>query len=319
LGLEEYEDNKLVLNTVHDLMQFFNQSNCKYRSKSKSKDLRTCYEKLYSINEYTLSTLQDHLYSKGLVERIHGNTGRAAKRESKVFLDLSVTFPIKKYLKQYAIIHGLPSPMCHKNESEPFIYLSTGKTYTSVYNEFKEHFYSEYRDTKNIISYFTFRRLWHEMRAHLKFQPPASDLCEVCETLKAKLIVAKSNVDEYEEIKNQYEQHYKAAEKEREHYNNNINERNQAIQYNNGLGWTCNLSMDIGKVYASKESGGIEVAFQLLTDKDFNINTPLETVRTKQLTDERKHYLYTKIRQYVEDPFKDLYCMNPVEAKNKNK
>ncbi|CAG8704425.1 371_t:CDS:1 [Dentiscutata erythropus] len=161
LGLEEYEENELVLNTVHDLMQFFNQSNCKCRPKSKSKDLRTCYEKvgfknfferhlqiralekseldlflkaqlmafeitnikleeaqkekhnfryaynssyplckpaflkLYSINEYILSILQDHLYSKGLVERIHGNTGRAAKRESKVFLDSSVTFPIK--------------------------------------------------------------------------------------------------------------------------------------------------------------------------------------------------------------------------------
>ncbi|CAG8476100.1 6742_t:CDS:2 [Racocetra fulgida] len=36
LGLEEYEDNELVLDTVHDLMQFFKQSNY----------LRTCYEKV---------------------------------------------------------------------------------------------------------------------------------------------------------------------------------------------------------------------------------------------------------------------------------
>ncbi|CAG8802680.1 19415_t:CDS:1, partial [Racocetra persica] len=154
---------------------------------------KPAFLKLYSINEYILSILQDHLYSKGLVERIHGNTRHVAKRENKVFLDSSVTFFVKKYLEQYVITHGLPSPICHKNESEPFIYLPTGKTYTFVYNKFKEHFYSEYKDTKNIISYFTFRRLWHEMMVHLKFQPPASDLCKVCETLKAKLIVAKSN------------------------------------------------------------------------------------------------------------------------------
>ncbi|CAG8505001.1 7112_t:CDS:1 [Scutellospora calospora] len=133
LGLEEYEDNELVLNTIHDLIQFFNQSNCKCRPKPKLKDLRICYEKvgfkkffkrylqiralekselelflkaqlmafeisnikleesqqkhnfryvynssyplckpaflkLYRINEYFLSTLQDQLHTEGLVE-----------------------------------------------------------------------------------------------------------------------------------------------------------------------------------------------------------------------------------------------------------
>ncbi|CAG8841215.1 24562_t:CDS:2, partial [Racocetra persica] len=110
-----------------------------------------------------------HLHTEGLVERIHGNTERAAIRESKVFLD------------------------------------SSEKTYTSVYNEFKEHFYIEHSNTENIISYFTFRRLWHEIILHLKFQPPASDLCEVCEMLKAKLIIAKSNIDEYEQVKSENE------------------------------------------------------------------------------------------------------------------
>src|SRR5438132_3497655 len=83
---------------------------------------------------------------------------------------------------------------------------------------------------------------------------------------------------------------------------NNSSKRNQAIQYNNSLGWTwynftslfknyfinfphitqyyhfrfSNLSTDIEKVYALKESGGIEIAFQLLNDKTFDINIPLE-------------------------------------------
>jgi hypothetical protein len=46
LGLDEYEDNELVLDIVHDLTQFFEQENCTCRRSKKSKDLRTCYEKV---------------------------------------------------------------------------------------------------------------------------------------------------------------------------------------------------------------------------------------------------------------------------------
>ncbi|CAG8776792.1 7759_t:CDS:1, partial [Racocetra persica] len=72
-----------------------------------------------------------------------------------------------------------------------------------------------------------------------------------------------------------------------------------------------NLPNDIGKVYVSTESGGKEISFQLLYDSNFNVNTALEAINTKQLTTERKYYLYTKIRQHVDDPYKDLYCANP--------
>ena len=47
LGLEEYEENELVLNTIHELMIFFKQSdNCTCRRTLKQKDLRTCFEKV---------------------------------------------------------------------------------------------------------------------------------------------------------------------------------------------------------------------------------------------------------------------------------
>ncbi|CAG8730908.1 12248_t:CDS:1, partial [Racocetra persica] len=50
-------------------------------------------------------------------------------------------------------------------------------------------------------------KLWYEIIPYLKFQPSASDLCEVCEMFKAKLIVAKSDVEEYNQIKTQYDQY----------------------------------------------------------------------------------------------------------------
>ncbi len=43
LDLEEYEENELVLNTIHELKPFFDQSdNCTCRYISKQKDIRTC-------------------------------------------------------------------------------------------------------------------------------------------------------------------------------------------------------------------------------------------------------------------------------------
>src|SRR5688572_28092933 len=44
LGLEDYEENELVLDTIHDLMLFFQENKC--NCKTIKIDLRTCYEKV---------------------------------------------------------------------------------------------------------------------------------------------------------------------------------------------------------------------------------------------------------------------------------
>ncbi|CAG8605759.1 16263_t:CDS:1 [Cetraspora pellucida] len=67
LGLEEYEDNELVLNTIYNLMQFFNNSNCKCHPKPKSKDLRTCYEKV-GFKKFFERYLQIHALEKSELE-----------------------------------------------------------------------------------------------------------------------------------------------------------------------------------------------------------------------------------------------------------
>ena len=283
LGLEEYEENEMVLDIVHDLMEFFKDSNNCTCQRSK-RDIRTCFEKvgfkrfferhmeikaleksefdlfiktqlisfeiinekkeknekdkkmrhryrysfnvslplcknaylkLCNLNDYLLSTLQNHLQENGLTERVHGNTGRIPRQDFRVFVDFNITSSIKQYLTQYGIINGLPSPMRHRNDSGNFIYFPTSENYTSVYKKYKEHFYLEHDDDENIISYSTFRKLWHEIMPNLKFQSPASDLCETCEDFKAKMRVAKKDIDEYNDIKNQYEKHHEVADHER--------------------------------------------------------------------------------------------------------
>jgi len=259
LGLENYEENELVLNTVHDLMQFFiNKENCTCRSSKK--DLSKCYEKvgfkrffqrhleirslgkmeleiflkaqlmsfeitnekannesksritykynfntslplcktvylkLNGITEYFLSAIQKHLQENGLAERIHGNTGHSPKLSSRVFIDFNLSFTVKQFLIQYSNTYGLPSPFRHKTDSDVFIYLQTDTNYKLVYQKYNDYFNIEYPNQK-VMSYNSFVKLWHELVPYIKFQPPASDLCETCANFKAELAVIKDDIE----------------------------------------------------------------------------------------------------------------------------
>jgi hypothetical protein len=322
LGLEEYEENELVLNTIHELMIFFKQSdNCTCRRTLKQKDLRTCFEKvgfkrfferhfelkalekteldlflksqlmsfeitneknnikesqrhfykynfntslplckptymqLCGISEHILSAIQSHLQVYGLIKRVHGNIGHAKRRNSKVFLDLELTSQIKHYLTQYGNVYGLPSPMRHRNDSGNFIYLPTDKNYTLIYNQYKNDFYIEHNENEKIMSYDTFRRLWHETMPNLKFQLPGSDLCEVCEIFKKQIQISKNDNESFEKSKKQYEEHRVAANLERQHYNDNVkNSKNDNLTMHICYNWAQNVSIpyspqQIGSIY----------------------------------------------------------------------
>ncbi|RIB17605.1 hypothetical protein C2G38_2186877 [Gigaspora rosea] len=62
------------------------------------------------------------------------------------------------------------------------------------------------------------------MIPNLQFQQHASDLCKVCTSFKAKLLVAKQNNDEYNKVQAEYNKHKEAANLKKQYYNNNIEE-----------------------------------------------------------------------------------------------
>ena len=141
------------------------------------------------------------MHNEGISERIHGNTGRAPTHKTKISIDENLKSIVKNYLDQYSLMHGSPSPMRHKNDAGTFVYLPTDKNFISVYREFKEFYLNnilkdgpESDLEKKIISYSSFRRLWNELMPNLKFQPPASDLCENCVQFKSKLQLAKKRL-----------------------------------------------------------------------------------------------------------------------------
>ncbi|CAG8823155.1 18256_t:CDS:1, partial [Racocetra fulgida] len=65
LGLDDYEENELVLNTIHDIYIFFqNSNNCTCRRTPKQRDLRTCFEKVgfkrFFERHFELKALEEH-------------------------------------------------------------------------------------------------------------------------------------------------------------------------------------------------------------------------------------------------------------------
>ena len=124
---------------------------------------------------------------------------------------------------------------------------------------------------------------------------------------------------------------------------NNSSAGNKAILYNNGIGWTwydfnlffknhfiklpnlktyyhfrfSSLPNDIGKVYISKKLNDREICFKLLDSDSFNKYKQLSIIPTAPITKERQEYLYSKIRQYVNESYKNIYCAKPANYNKK--
>jgi hypothetical protein len=112
------------------------------------------------IHKDKLLALQEHLKTNGLEDRVHGNIKNVPKVNSRALVDLDLANIFKQFLLQYSNIHGLPSPMKLRDDSEPYIYLPTDQRYTTVYKEFHRHFYLEHDESTKIIAYKTFYNLW---------------------------------------------------------------------------------------------------------------------------------------------------------------
>jgi hypothetical protein len=137
-----------------------------------------------------LKALQKHLKTDGLIDCIHGNTGKVPQNRSCATVNLEIAQLFKSFLLQYSNLHGLPSA-----ELESIIYLPTYLNYTTVYKEFRNYFDLEYESIKP-IEYNTFYKLWKQLTPYIKFQTPGTDLCDTCEEFRSNLRATKNQDDQ---------------------------------------------------------------------------------------------------------------------------
>ncbi|GES76155.1 hypothetical protein GLOIN_2v1484099 [Rhizophagus clarus] len=183
---------------------------------------RTAYENLLGVSHKYLDAIIKHLRENGLEERIHGNTGKAPKNMKRVEVTYSIACEIHNFLKNYANVHGIPSPGRHCNKvSMPIVFLPTSYSYISVYRDYVQVYKNEYEDEADVISEKTFKRIWKALMPSLQFMSPKSDLCETCERMKLDIQYATEHEKKLAVTEN-YLTHLNRAKQERDYYNANI-------------------------------------------------------------------------------------------------
>src|SRR5207253_849642 len=79
-------------------------------------DISVClniYLTLVRISCKYLNSIKQHLHKHGLEEHIHRNTSRAPKNINRIEVNYNLVYDIYLFLKNYASIHGMPSPRRH--------------------------------------------------------------------------------------------------------------------------------------------------------------------------------------------------------------
>lgn len=208
------------------------RTNYRYNFNASSRICINVFIKLCGVSKKVFDNIKKHYKKFGLDERIHKNTGRVPGWNSKTKITEEISISVNNFLINYAIKYGLPSPMRSSKNTDVYIYLETDKTYTSVYNDYKENYLNEFDG--DVISYTSFCRLWKQLMPHLKFQPLATDMCDTCTDFKAQLKY-RANEANFEVIRGNYEEHKRLAELERDYFVKNIEKANNYRNVSNIL------------------------------------------------------------------------------------
>lgn len=223
--LDTWIKGQLASFAYHELQENEVQSRIKYQYRYNNK-LVTClptYLTLVGISSSRLDRIKAHMKSYGMEEIIHGNTGRSSIRPNRAIIDDQIKQEISKYLNNYADLYGFPSPgRSLRNNSTPVVSLPRDKTYTSVYEEYVINVQSNKDEDYRILAYRSFYRIWKEVAPHIRFMTQASDLCDKCEQLRAKIRVT-NDIENKQKLQAEYDLHRAAATVERQYYNENIN------------------------------------------------------------------------------------------------
>src|SRR5438046_4306802 len=97
-------------------------------------------------------------------------------------INIDVATAVKKFLLNYAEVHGLPSPVRNVNRvTQSIIFLPAETSYKSVHRDFLTGL--EEDNTLSTLKYDAFRKLWHQLTPHIQIMSPRTDLCDVCQHL----------------------------------------------------------------------------------------------------------------------------------------
>ena len=110
-------------------------------------------------------------------------------------------------------MYGLPQPAAERGRAEdPPVYLPASKNKKSAYN-----IYTKTVTQYSPVHYRSFCHIWRRQAAHIKVMKPRTDVCALCNNLRYKIRVARTE-EETECSVQALRSHTSLAQEERQYY-----------------------------------------------------------------------------------------------------
>jgi hypothetical protein len=156
-----------------------------YRWNNKTPICQETYLNMLGISHIYLEWVRNHLNTKGLSTRIHGNTGKIPIRKTKMLVSQDIKEEVKSFILNYAKTYGLPNPGRSKGSDSATIFLPAEMSYRSVYNDFLNSLEAD--SNLKQLNYRPFIKIWKQLTPHIGFMSPRSDLCDACHKFRSEI------------------------------------------------------------------------------------------------------------------------------------
>ncbi|CAG8636720.1 17275_t:CDS:2 [Cetraspora pellucida] len=141
------------------------------------------YLKLIGISSSCLDQIKAHIKNYGMAKPVHDHA----------IINDQVKQELNYYIHKYANFYGFPSPVRHmRHDAMSIVLLPINTTYNSIYEKYISTIKFIKSEDYKAMAYTTFLKIWKEVAPDIQFMTKASDLCDTCEQLYAKIRYANN-------------------------------------------------------------------------------------------------------------------------------
>jgi hypothetical protein len=133
---------------------------------------------LYCLSVDKLKALQKHVREKGVVPRVHGNTGRKPAHA----ISYDDVLRVVRFIQNTSNERGIPQPAAPRGiDNFPLVYLSAETTKLALHEEYSTTCTNQQVRALRLTA---FKDVWRTCLPHVRIASPRDDVCATCEKMR---------------------------------------------------------------------------------------------------------------------------------------
>ncbi|XP_052250406.1 uncharacterized protein LOC127857785 [Dreissena polymorpha] len=167
---------------------------------------------LYCLSVDKLKALQKHVREKGVVPRVHGNTGRKPAHA----ISYDDVLCVVRFIQNTSNERGIPQPAAPRGiDNFPLVYLSAETTKLALHEEYSTTCTNQQVRALRLTA---FKDVWRTCLPHVRIASPRDDVCATCEKMRHGVMDAITEEEKLLAV-DALKTHILQAQREREVYN----------------------------------------------------------------------------------------------------